>query len=162
MESHYTRQNEFEQFVSEHRRIIGRICYMYAGGSDEFDDMYQEILINIWRGLGSFEGRSSASSWVYRIGINTCISYRRRNRRFAGTLSLAACTGIIDDNPASDERLQLLRRQIERLDPIERAVVTLWLDEVPYDEIASITGLSRNNVASKLHRIKLKLRNENR
>ncbi|MDE6857310.1 MAG: sigma-70 family RNA polymerase sigma factor [Alistipes sp.] len=162
MESNYTRQNEFEAFVAEHRRIIGRICYMYAGGSDDFDDMYQEILINIWRGLDTFEGRSSPSSWVYRIGINTCISYRRRNRRFSGTLSLAACAGIIDDTPGGDERLLALRRSIERLDPIEKAVVTLWLDEVPYDEIAAITGLSRNNVASKLHRIKLKLRNENR
>lgn len=152
------RQYDFEGFAAEHRRIIGKVCYLYAVDSDDFDDLYQEVLINLWRGFAGFEGRAKASSWVYRVGLNTCISYHRRNRRHKETVPLADCAGMADDDPGRAERLRELYALINRLDALEKAVVMLWLDEVPYDEIAEITGLTRNNVASRLHRIRLKLR----
>lgn len=154
------RQYDFEVFASEHRRIIGKVCYLYAVDSDDFDDLYQEVLINLWRGFDGFEGRAKASSWVYRVGLNTCISYHRRNRRHKETVPLADCAGMADDDSGRAERLRGLYALINRLDALEKAVVMLWLDEVPYDEIAEITGLTRNNVASKLHRIRLKLREQ--
>ncbi|WP_295939265.1 sigma-70 family RNA polymerase sigma factor [uncultured Alistipes sp.] len=157
MDSHRTRQFEFELFAKEHRRIIGKICYLYARDSDDFDDLYQEVLINLWRGFEGFEGRAKPSSWVYRVGLNTCISYYRRNRRYSNTLPLSDCRVLTHEESDRDERLRELYELINRLDPLEKAIVMLWLDEVSYDEIASITGLTRNNVASKLHRIKLKL-----
>ncbi|WP_419510815.1 RNA polymerase sigma factor [Alistipes sp.] len=160
MTAQRARQYEFEVFVREHRRIIGKVCYFYAGDSDDFDDLYQEVLINLWRGFDGFEGRAKASSWVYRVGLNTCISFYRRNRRRAGSVPLADCAATEGDDPERDERLRELYALINRLDTLEKAVVMLWLDEVPYDEIAEITGLTRNNVASKLHRIKLKLREQ--
>lgn len=160
MTSQRSKQYEFEAFAREHRRVIGKICYLYAVDSDDFDDLYQEVLINLWRGFDGFEGRAKASSWVYRVGLNTCISYYRRNRRHAGKVPLSDCAGMVDDDPQRDERLRELYALINRLDTLEKAVVMLWLDEVPYDEIAEITGLTRNNVASKLHRIKLKLREQ--
>lgn len=155
-----SKQFDFEAFVREHQRIVGKICYIYAVSSDDFDDLYQEVLINLWQGFDRFEGRAKASSWVYRVGLNTCISYYRRNRRYLGGVPLADCAGIADEDAGSGERLRELYTLINRLDALEKAIVMLWLDEVPYEEIAEITGLTRNNVASKLHRIKLKLRGQ--
>ena len=160
MTSQNNRQYEFEAFVTEQRRIIGKICYLYAVDSSDFDDLYQEVLIHLWQGFDGFEGRSKPSSWVYRVGLNTCISFQRRNRRFGSALPLADCAGIADEDSGRDERLRELYVLISRLDTLEKAIVMLWLDEVTYEEIAEITGLTRNNVASKLHRIKLKLREE--
>lgn len=148
---------QFEAFVAEHRRIIGRICYMYATDSANFDDLYQEVLINLWQGFGGFEGRSKPSSWVYRVGLNTCISYYRRNCRHAGDVPLTECAGCVAEDVEKQDRLKELYLLINRLDKLEKAVVMLWLDAIPYDEIAAITGLSRSNVASKLHRIREKL-----
>ena len=141
-------------------RIVGKVCYLYAVDSDDFDDLYQEVLINLWRGFDGFEGRAKVSSWVYRVALNTCISYYRRNRRHTGRLPLTDSLGAADEDPERGERLRDLYALINRLDALEKAVVMLWLDELPYEEIAAITGLTRNNVASKLHRIKLKLREQ--
>ena len=96
----------------------------------------------------------------YRVALNTCISYYRRNRRHTGRLPLTDSLGAADEDSERGERLRDLYALINRLDALEKAVVMLWLDELPYEEIAAITGLTRNNVASKLHRIKLKLREQ--
>ena len=153
-------EREFERFVAEHRRLIGKICYLYAACESDFDDLYQEVLINLWRGFPGFAGRSRPSSWVWRVALNTCITCYRRERRLTRFVPLAEGFATADEEPDRHERVQELQTRIERLDPIEKALVMLWLDETPYDEIAAITGLTRNNVASKLHRIRLKLREQ--
>ncbi len=150
----------FERFVARHRRIIGKVCYLYATDSADFDDLRQEVLIALWRGFGSFEGRSAASTWIYRVSLNTCISYCRRSRRHRTAQPLAEALAIADDDPALRERMSELAALLARLDPMEKALMALWLDELSYDEIAAVTGLQRNTVASRLHRIRLKLRRE--
>lgn len=151
--------SRFRDFRSEHRRIICKICYLYAADGNDFDDLYQEVLINLWQGLRGFEGRAKVSSWVYRVGFNTCISHYRRNRPYREVLPLCVCAEYAYDDP-KDERMQQLHTLINRLDALEKAIVTLWLDEFSYEEIGDVTGLTRNNVASKLHRIKQKLREQ--
>lgn len=150
----------FERFVARHRRIIGKVCYLYATDSADFDDLRQEVLIALWRGFCSFEGRSAASTWVYRVSLNACISYCRRNRRHRTAQPLAEALAIADDDPTLRERMSELAALLARLDPMEKALMALWLDELSYDEIAAVTGLQRNTVASRLHRIRLKLRRE--
>ena len=158
MASHETQSYpDFEQFVRLHRPLIAKVCWLYARNSGEFDDLYQEILINLWRGLDRFEGRSQTTSWVYRVSLNTCISCYRRERRHRDTLPLDCCNSLPSEENNNAEQLQQLRTLIERLDPLEKAIILLWLDEVPYDEIAAITGLGRNTVATKIRRIRLKL-----
>lgn len=148
----------FEEFVRRHSRIIGKVCYLYAADGNDFDDLYQEVLLHLWQGLGTFAGRSQTSSWVYRVALNTCITQYRRNRHRRDIRPLSEALACIDEEPAHRERLAELSALIARLDPMEKAILTLWLDELPYDEIATITGLARNTVASRLHRIRLKLR----
>ena len=153
-------ESDFERLVRTHRPLIARVCWLYARNSDDFDDLYQEILINVWRGLERFEGRSRTTSWVYRVALNTCISCYRRERRHRDTFPLEACLALPADDTDHAEQLQQLRMLIERLDPLEKAIILLWLDEVPYDEIAAITGLGRNTVATKIRRIRLKLNDQ--
>lgn len=136
-----TKQYEFETFVREHRRIVGKVCYLYAMDSDDFDDLYQEVLINLWRGFDGFEGRAKVSSWVYRVALNTCISYYRRNRRHTGRLPLTDLLGAVDEDSERGERLRELYALINRLDALEKALVMLWLDELPYEETPRSRGL---------------------
>lgn len=152
----------FGEFVRRHRRIICKVCYLYAVDGIAFDDLYQEVLVNLWQSLSSYAGRAAESSWVYRVALNTCISQGRRNRRHRHAGPLSEALAFIDEEPDRHERLTELRELVARLDPMERALLTLWLDELPYDRIAAITGLRRNTVASRLHRIRLKLRDDAR
>ncbi|MDE6490053.1 MAG: sigma-70 family RNA polymerase sigma factor [Muribaculaceae bacterium] len=153
-----SKQDRFLQLVDACKPLISKVCYMYAVDSHHFKDLYQETLINIWQGIDAFRGQASASSWIYRITVNTCVSCYRRNKVLSHSVpidSLESPALICDDDRLA--QLNEMYRLVGCLDPVDKAIVLLWLDEKPYDEIASIMGLSRNNVASKLRRIKERL-----
>lgn len=158
MKPENNRESEFENFVTEYRCIIDKVCWTYASDENSWQDLRQEVLINLWRGFDTFGSRAKMSTWVWRVALNTCISDLRRNRRYRGTLPLPACAGMSGDSDHErDERLRELHELIGRLSHLERTIVMMWLDEHSYDEIAVVTGLTRNNVAARLHRIKEKL-----
>lgn len=148
----------FMQLISEHDALIYKVCYMYAEGRQEFDDLRQEVYVNLWCGLDSFNGNSKISTWVYRVALNTCITTFRRERRHNEDVPLDDEAYSKEDSNA--EHLSMLRemyRLIGGLDRLDKAIVLLWLDENSYDQISEITGVSRANVAIKLHRIKKRL-----
>lgn len=147
----------FTALVKEYRRVIYKICYMYATDSEEFKDLYQEVLVRLWRGFDAYEGRGKPSSWIYRVGLNTCVSYYRRERSRGERVSLDALCGAEAEDGETARRLHEMYRMIAGLGKLERAIVLLWLDERPYDEIAEIIGMPRNTVATRLRRIKEKL-----
>lgn len=158
------RTARYEALTRKYGALVAKVCYLYTGPGASFDDLYQETLINLWVGMDSFRGDSSLSTWIYRMALNTCITWHRRNDRFSrGNVDAAEASGLTD--PASDpvlrteqmEELQLLHRLIADLNPIDKAIITLWLEERPYDEIADVTGISKNNVAVRIHRIKAQL-----
>ena len=157
METDTKRTEQFSRFADEHRRIIAKVCWMYASDDNRWQDLCQEVMINLWRGFDSFDRRAKASTWVWRVALNTCISDTRRNSRHRGMLPLPACTAPADDQPERTERLRELHELINRLPHLDRTIVMMWLEEYSYDEIASVTGLPRNSVASRLHRAKDKL-----
>lgn len=149
------------RITATHHDLVAKVCYLYSGPGAPFDDLYQEVLANIWVGLDSFRGEASLSTWLYRTAINTCITWHRRNgRHTANRISLeemVAEPAAGPDAPAFVEELRQLHTLISRLDPVEKAIITMWLDECPYEDISAVTGITRNNVAVRVHRIKDKL-----
>lgn len=152
-------EREFESLVKEHSRIINKVSYFYATDKLPFEDLRQEIYVNIWLGLKQFRGDSKMSTWIYRVAVNSALMALRSSKPKIETVSLNF--GLLDISSEADdvqrENLQALQSLINRLEDIEKAIMLLWLDEHSYDEIADIIGLKRNTVAVKIHRIKDKL-----
>lgn len=151
------KEQQFIAIIESNRQVIYKVCYMYASDDDHFKDLYQEVLINLWRGIDRFRRESQLSTWIYRTSINTCVTYYRRNHKYDEMLSLEGVSVVDNDDGTRLQQIKEMYRLISRLDRMEKAIILLWLDEKPYDEISEITGLSRNNVASRLRRIKIKL-----
>ena len=146
----------FNRLVREHRTTMRTVCHSFAAGDDEADDLMQEVLVNLWRGLPAFRGESSERTWVWRVSLNTCIG-AQRHRRAAPVPEAPAAEAAPDDG--DDERqVRRLRQRIQRLGPFDRAIVLLWLEDMSYDEIAAIVGISVKNVSVRLFRIKEKLK----
>lgn len=151
------KEQQFMSIVEQNRQLIYKVCYIYAYDDDHFYDLYQEVLINIWKGLGRFRGDSKMSTWIYRTSINTCVTYYRKNHKYDEMVSIDGLTVVDVSEGTHIQQLKEMYRLINRLDRLEKAIILMWLDEKSYDEISEITGLSRNNVASRLRRIKMKL-----
>lgn len=151
-------EQEFANIVREHKSTIYTVCYMFSKNQDEVDDLFQEVLLNLWRGIEHFKGESKLATWIYRISLNTCISADRKKKKHATeTLSQQA-----DIYAATDEvetrQIQMLHKRVHRLRPFDRAIVLLWLEGLPYDEIGAITGISAKNVSVRLVRIREELK----
>ncbi len=149
--------------VNDNRRMIYKVCYMYATDGDHLNDLYQEVLANVWQGMESYRGDSRMSTWLYRTALNTCITYYRHNGRHQqGKVGLDALAEFACEDDGRMARLNRMYRLISCLDKMDKAIILLWLDEKSYDEIAEISGLPRNTVATRLHRIKQKLIERNK
>lgn len=154
-----TNERDFASLIKQHSRIINKVSYFYATDKLPFDDLRQEIYVNIWLGLKQFRGDSKISTWIYRVAVNSALMALRSSRSTIETVSvdygLLDLSSEIDD--AQKENLQMLYDLINRLEDIEKAIILLWLDEHTYDDIAYILDLKRNTVATKIRRIKDKL-----
>ena len=152
-------EREFASLITEHSRIINKVSYFYASEKLPYDDLRQEIYVNIWLGLKQFRGDSKISTWIYRVAVNSALmairSLKPRIETIPMDFSILDISSEIDD--MQKENLQQLYSLINRLEEIEKAIILLWLDEYSYDEIADTLGLKRNTVAIKIHRIKNKL-----
>lgn len=142
--------------VREQKSTIYIVCYMFAKDKAEVDDLVQEVLVNLWKGFGKFEGRSSIRTWVYRVSLNTCISSSRKKK--LGTIPLTMDIDPFDESDADNRQVNLLHERISRLQPFDRAIVLLWLENLSYEEIGQIVGISTKNVSVRLVRIKEQLR----
>lgn len=155
---------DFETRLREHRGLIAKVASVYAFSREDRLDLEQEISVQLWRAFGSYdERRAKFSTWLYRIALNVAISQARR-RRDDGRLEpleayhLGSVAG--EEQPEPDERLQALYAFIGELDALNRALILLYLEDRSYGEIAEILGISETNVATKINRIKQKLRGQ--
>lgn len=153
-----SREEKFASVMKEFGPTISGICFSYSRNADDLKDLRQDIMINIWKGLSTYRGDSSLSTWVYRVALNTCVSTIRKRSKQPFTTTL---DGINDSPDESDnnknEQIETLHQLISSLSPLDKAIITMWLDERRYEEIAEVTGISRNNVAVRINRIKQKL-----
>lgn len=143
--------------VREQKSTVYLVCYMFSKDKSEVDDLVQEVLVNLWKGFGRFEGRSDIRTWVYRVSLNTCISAARKKKRNE-TLPLTMDIDLFDENDADNRQVDLLHSRISRLLPFDRAIVLLWLENLNYEEIGQIVGISTKNVSVRLVRIKEQLK----
>ena len=150
-------EQDFSRIVREHKSTIYTVCYMFSKDEDEVNDLFQEVLINLWKGLQNFRGESDVRTWIYRISLNTCILCDRKKRK-RKTIPLTMNINPFTDSDDDSRQIQQLNRRISQLGPFDRAIILLWLENMSYEEIGEIVGISTKNVSVRLFRIKEKLK----
>lgn len=161
------KETQFKQIVAENSERIMRICRYYNPNQEDQKDMYQEVLVNIWKSLDSFRGDSKISTWVYRIAVNTSLNFTGKSFR---QMKLMVDRDVNNLQILADEDLSLkqqfetdfatLQQLLNQLSVIEKAMMSLVLEDLSMREISDIIGLTENNVRVKIHRIKEKLREQ--
>ena len=152
--NHSERERMFVELFQRHKAPIQRLCFAYLNAADEVEDLFQEIMSNVWHALPKFRGEAQAGTWLYRIAVNTALLYRRKWRRGEPLPEVIDPSAGAHQNLEDRERLAALRRAIAVLPDQDRLVITLLLEGLSYREIAEVTGLTVNYVGVKLSRIK--------
>lgn len=154
------KKEAFSQMIKDHEGIIYKITRVYCDTYDDQMDLYQDIVYQLWKGFDSFKGNSKRSTWMYRVALNTAYTHLRKEKKKGQKVSLEhiQLTYEIKDS-LLEERLAKLYAQIKQLPDIDKGIILLLLEGKKYEEIAQITGFTRSNVATRISRIKDKLRN---
>lgn len=155
-------QERFLALLDQHRNILYKVAYAYCRHPEDRRDLVQDMAIQLWLSYQRFDGRVQLSTWMYRIAMNVAISFfRSEKRRIRDTLpiedfglDIAAADGIFDE---AGDNMRVLKKLIDALDEMNRALVILFLDGFSHEEIANVLGITTTNVATRLNRIKLKL-----
>ena len=149
---------QFTKMVKEYRKTIYTVCYFYSKDTEEVNDLYQEILINLWKGFEKFRGESSLKTWIWRVSLNTCNNQERKKKSNVQTIPLSIDIDLYNDDDVQSKQIQILYDRINRLDVFDRAIILLWLENMNYQDIADVVGISLSNVTTRLFRIKEQLK----
>lgn len=151
------KQKRFEQMVNQNKGTIYTVCYMFSKDSDEVADLFQETLINLWKGMPEKDEISNIKGWIYRVSLNTCISLNRK-KKSRPTVPLTMDIDLFESKGEKELQVEMLHKRITRLQPFDRAIVLLWLEDISYEEIGLILGITAKNVSVRLTRIREKLK----
>ncbi len=155
-------EQEFVSVIREYERVIYKVCYLYATPHAPLNDLYQEAVLNLWKAFPKFRKECKMSTWIYRIALNTCISFIRKEKNMPEIVTLTREADRTEESDETEAMLRQLYRMINRLGQLEKSIILLYLEEKSYEEIAEITGLTLTNVTTRLSRIKDKLRKMNK
>ena len=155
-------EQEFLSVIREYERVIYKVCYLYTTPNATLNDLYQEVELNIWKAFPKFRRECKISTWLYRIALNTCISFIRKEKNIPEIFTLTQEADCSEEGDETQAMLQQLYRMINRLGQLEKSIILLYLEEKSYEDISEITGLTVTNVATKLNRIKDKLKKMNK
>jgi RNA polymerase sigma-70 factor (ECF subfamily) len=152
------KEQVFEEIFQANSKKIYHLCFGYTGDEDAANDLLQETFLKVWQNLDKFRNQAMISTWIYRIAVNTCLTYLKKEKRQAKD----ELTPNIIENKAEEvsdkqEQIKTLYQCISKLEENERIIITMVMDEIPYPEIAEISGISEGNLRVKIHRIKQKL-----
>lgn len=155
-------QNRFSELLEHHQGIVGKVAGTYCWHPDDRDELSQEIVMQLWRAFPNYDESQVFSTWMYRVALNVSISWVRRHsirQRHVTTMGDGVHeVADTDNDPAEDERIAFLQAFIEDLDPLNRALMLLYLDERSYRDIGEILGITETNVATKISRLKQRVR----
>lgn len=154
--SEIEQQHIFEEWLSKHRALLFKVARSFAFSHGDQDDLFQEISIQVWRSVIKFKGQSAVSTWLYRIALNTAITWSRKEKKHQdGRQEIDPMTNVLHESVKHiDERLTWLYDEIAKLNKIDRSLALLMLDGFNYKEMAEILGISETNLGVKVHRIK--------
>jgi RNA polymerase sigma factor (sigma-70 family) len=158
-----TLQHRFQALLEQHRKIVFKVANTYCRHGEDRRDVAQEIFAQLWKAFPGYDGQRIFSTWMYRIALNVAISFVRSNsQRARHTIELDESIDIaLDDSTRAhetDENVRMLEAFIEQQDPLHRALLLLYLEEHSYRDIAEILGISETNVATKINRLKQRIR----
>lgn len=155
------REEYFQEIITHHKDKIYRICLAYLYEKELVDDLYQEVLINVWNGLKKFKGNAKLTTWLYRVTLNTTITFNRNSKKhvklFNSELPDTFEEAIDTERQAQENRVNKLMKCVQKLKKDERLIISLVLEELSYKEIADIIGIEANNVGVRINRIKKRL-----
>jgi len=155
MNERQTIETEFLNMLQEYNRIIFKVASFYEDKNTTIDDLYQDVVLNLWKAFPNYRKESQLSTWIYRIALNTCVTFYRNNSRRPVCVEISP---EIKEYVEENETVAELYACINSLGKLERALILLYLEDRPYKEIAEIMGITTTNVSTKINRIKEKLK----
>ncbi|EHQ27692.1 RNA polymerase sigma factor [Mucilaginibacter paludis] len=155
-------QKEFIEIIQQNQGLIYKVAKVYTNSKEDEQDLYQEIVYQVWKSFGSFKRGSKISTWMYRIALNTAIVHLNREKRKGSQVPIDEELLNMTDTAGSleDERSVALFNHIKTLNEVEKGIILLYLDGNSYEDIANITGFTPTNIGTRLGRIKLKLKSK--
>jgi len=154
--------NEFIDLLNHNQNIIHKVCNLYMDNISDREDLFQEITLQAWNAYNSFRNESKFSTWLYRVALNTAISFYRKEKRKPVIQSLNQIPEHADDANNKEEQMQAMYKAINALSKIYKALIMLYLEDYNYEAIGNILGITANNVAVKMNRIRTKLKEESK
>ena len=151
-------EQEFSGLIKRHKETIYSVCLMFSKDQDEANDLMQEVLVRLWKGFGTFQGKGDEKGWVWRVAMNTCITQDSKKKSFT---KVPVEENLLTSGTEDSKQMRVLHDRIHRLQPFDRAIVLLWLEDLSYEEIGQIVGISAKNVSVRLVRIKEQLKKFN-
>jgi RNA polymerase sigma-70 factor (ECF subfamily) len=152
-------EKEFITLLNQHQKIIHKVCNLYMDRYSDREDLFQEITLQAWKAYGNFRGDARFSTWLYRVALNTAITFFRKEKRRPGLQLTDSLPEQADDtHDPVEEQLKTMYAAIGELSRIDKALIMLYLEDYSYNEIGEMMGITANNVAVKMNRIKTKLK----
>lgn len=148
----------FTQLIRDHKRMIYTVCYMFSKDQEQVNDLFQDVCIKIWNGLESFKGQSDIKTWIYRIALNVCLNFDKKEKRKGEKIQLDVNINLYDEENSKNLQVNQLYKRINRLGLVDRGIILLWLEGLSYEEIADIIGITPKNLSVKLVRIREQLK----
>ncbi|WP_153798109.1 RNA polymerase sigma factor [Foetidibacter luteolus] len=153
-------EQDFILLLNRHQNIIHKVCNLYMDDVAEREDLFQEITLQAWKAFTSFRGDAKFSTWLYRVALNTAITFFRKDKRQPQVLSAEIFPDKTDYHDPVEEQVSAMYKAIGQLSKIDKALVMLYLEDYDYKEIGDLLGITANNVAVKMNRIKTRLKEE--
>jgi len=153
---------QFTEVLKEHENLIYKVSTLYTFNTDDREDLYQEIVFQLWKSFATYQAKAKLSTWMYRVALNTAIYFIKKEKRAIKTISIDRSLLQFSDeiNQQEEERISMLYHQIQQLNLVERGIILLYLEAKSHEEIAEVMGISISNVGTRLSRIREKLKTQ--